>query len=398
MAKTKVKAYYKNGKLVKQHDRNLNKVKAATLLGAGATGLGTGLAVSRLLKGKTSPADRAALSAQLGFYGAALGAAGGQQLGRKVFLDKKERKVLEKQETARLKQYVPYQDRDISALSGAINTGSTAAAIGGAGYLIAKRNKLAKLVKSEQPNSQLLKKLSAVGIGRTAEGNLVPDLRRLEADKAARYWRPILRRAGKVAIVSGLLGAGLGAYNARRNADKLNKRLGKQNSRETTKQRAAKIIKAVGAAGLGASALYLAGRGLGKAQLQNARAPFVSNLNRLNEVQTQARLRGAAQRTVEEFQKAQKNNPGIKLLGDAPTDVTSEMLLREQFKRKGEKAGRYIAKRAANSNRAINKLSNMFDPELSRLPHWQGLLLAPTGATVGLGLYNKSRSKKDKKK
>lgn len=390
--KSKVKSYVRKGKVVRSYDRNKKKVSLA--MGAGAlTGLVGGLGATALLAKKFPNIDKstiANLGTQAALYGTLGGAIGGTAIGNRFFLSSEERKIQQQEQIELEKKMIPYQDKDLSGIQGGILTGANLAMLGGAGSLVYSAGKLAKQLKKKYPNVKPIQSLTT----------------RIDPAVLGRYGKRAFKGAGKAALAAGVVGAGLGYLGGRNNANKINKRLGRNDDiKESNKERAIKIAKGVGAAAIGAGVAAGLGYGIGKLnasnpayQLQLAKVKDTfDNLGNLNRIKTQAKLRQASSNLVDEYKWLSRNNKDIKLLGDGTninSDINSYDIIREQIKRKGERIGRGIARRSKQNTQSLVNLENAITNP-NNMGKVTAAIYAPTGAVVGLGLY-KTRYGKDK--
>ena len=384
--KSKVKSYVRKGKVVRSYDRNKKKVSLAMRAGA-LTGLVGGLGATALLARKYPNIDRSTLTnlgTQASMYGALGGAIAGKAIGNRFFLSPEEREIQQQKQIELEKKMIPYQDKDLSGIQEGISTGTNLAMLGGAGSLLYSGAKLAKQIKKKYPNISPLKALEA----------------RIDPAVLQSYGGKAFKGAGKVALTAGVVGAGLGYLGGRKSADKINKRLGRDDIKESNKERAIKIAKGVGAAAIGAGVLAGLSYGIGKLsasnpayQLQRDKLRAISDqLGQQNRIKTEAKLRESASKLVDEYQYLSRNNKDIKLLGDGTNlnpDVNSYDIIREQIKRKGELIGRGIARRSKQNTNALIKWENyLTNPNNSG--KLAAAIYAPTGAVAGLGLYKTS--------
>jgi hypothetical protein len=389
--KSKVKSYVRKGKVVRSHDRNNKKVSLATGVGA-LTGLVGGLGATALLARKYPNIDRSTLTdigTQASMYGALGGAIAGKAIGNRFFLSPEERKIQQQKQIELEKKIIPYQDKDLSGIQGGISTGRNLAMLGGAGSLLYSGAKLAKQIKKKYPNVK--------------EMEIMAVTKRIDPAVLQRYGSKAFKGAGKVALAAGVVGAGLGYLGGRKSADKINKRLGRDDIKESNKERAIKIAKGVGAAAIGAGVVAGLGYGIGtlnafnpikQLELDKLRGTF-DQLAQQNRIRTEAKLREAGRKLVDEYKYLSRNNKDIKLLGDGTNlnpDVNSYDIIREQIKRKGEVIGRGIARRSKQNTNALIKWENyLTNPNNSG--KLNAAIFAPTGAVVGLGLYKTSYGK-----
>jgi hypothetical protein len=384
--KSKVKSYVRKGKVVRSYDRNKKKVSLAMRAGA-LTGLVGGLGATALLARKYPNIDRSTLTdigTQASMYGALGGAITGNVIGNRFFLSPEERKIQQQKQIELEKKMIPYQDKDLSGIQGGISTGTKLAMLGGAGSLLYSGAKLAKQIKKKYPNISPLQAVTT----------------RIDPAVLQRYGSKAFKGAGKVALAAGVVGAGLGYLGGRKSADKINKRLGRDDIKESNKERAIKIAKGVGAAAIGAGVVAGLGYGIGKLSASNPayqlqrdklRGTF-DQLAQQNRIKTEAKLRESGSKLVDEYQYLSRNNKDIKLLGDGTnlnSDVNSYDIIREQIKRKGELIGRGIARRSKQNTNALIKWENyLTNPNNSG--KLAAAIYAPTGAVAGLGLYKTS--------
>ncbi|GAA6622923.1 hypothetical protein [Scytonema sp. NUACC26] len=420
--KTKVKGYVRKGKIVNSYDRNKKKVAWSTLGGAALGTIATTIGAVKLLSKVSIPSEQKAI---LGTYGTLTGLVGGtvvgNVIGRKMFLTKEQRDREDKALLNMQKKTIPYQDKDLTGMQGAIDKGVLGGLVGGAGSLGYGVHKLMKKVKTLDPNSKAANRLRKLGFGLYSnnEGKRVvgflSDVRTMgqfDPEVAGRYGTKMLKRAGKIALVTGVLGAGLGYLQGRQFADKLNKKLGKKDREETGKQRFVKITKGVGAAALGAGiglgTGYLISKGFVstkgyKASMEKLRKDVFGQVRHGIHKRTNARLTDAGNKLVDEYRTSIRTRPEIKLLGDGSInipEINTNDVLREQFKRKGERIGRNIQRRTANSHRVLNNVEDYLNDVNHKMSTHNALGYGSTGAVLGLGLYKTSyrKSKQNKSK
>lgn len=315
--------------------------------------------------------------------------------------DRKSKDAKKKEQIQKLRTIVPYQDKDLSSIRSAISGASAGAGLAGAGslYLANKKitkklvgnikGKTAEEIKDLLSKSKLLKKIA-----------LNPELIR-------RYGSKVLERSGKVAIAGAILGGGLGILAGRKSADKINKKLGRENIKETNKERRNKILKGLGVAalgigiGTGAGKLY-SNRTIGKLfnsesfqqQLDNK----LSGIRQATQANAFGKLKNAQSKLKEELRDELRNRKDIKLLGEGELkDDQITDVIKSRLKDKGRKMGETIAMRQRQNNEAINKIPDFVRNRIDRYAIKTGGVL---GGTLGVGLYANNRYKNtlDKKK
>jgi hypothetical protein len=394
MTESKVKSYVRKGKVVKSYDRtkkDVSKLTAIGTLGGGAIGAGIGISkaseIANALKKKypnssinlTSPEARNMLGILGAGTGAVIAGVAINKIANATMLTKEQKKQKEKEKIEKLKKIVPYQDKDLSILSRVPSGIVTGAVLGGLGSVALNISKLKK-------NPTLWKRL-----------------KKADLIAKSKYAKRFLKPAGKAALIAGIAGGTLAGIAGRNAAEKTNKKFDRKDIKESKKERSLKIAKAVGAGLIGAGLYGVAGRAIGNS-LRSESASKV--LRQIRDLRTEAKLREASKKLVDEYNHELRKHSNIKMIGvenpihDAidvnviengrPKSDSKINVLKEKYKEKGEKIGKRIARNVQRQNEIINSLENGH-------PNIFGGLYAPLGFGLGVGTYSQLHGRKHTK-
>jgi hypothetical protein len=298
-----------------------------------------------------------------------------------------------------------YQDKDLSGISQGLKSGGSLAGLGAVGSTLVSLTKIGSNAKRKDQAGKSIKFLEKIGLKKIynedrTKQRIGASLNTIDPYIAKKYYGKIFKKAGKVALASGLIGAGLGVYAGRKKADNLNKKNNINNITENKKERLMKVAKGLGYGALGAGAMIGLGRlyTKGFTKLLDPK----NNIDKLkeslilgNQAKTQAYLREGQRKTID-YYNTLKNKGVAKSLGNSNipsnTDENIEEIIRNKAKDKGYKIGQRIAKRAKTNNEVVNSVIKNLKGK-GMIGIFNDLTYGLSGAGLGVGIYKNKYGK-----